>query len=648
MMYVNLILRNLKRSTKEYAIYMMTLILSVMLMYAFNGVAFSKELGEIISHMEGMLAAIIMAGVFVVCILGWLVYYISNFILKKRSREFGMYMLMGMTRKQISYMFLGEQICMGVIAFIVGSLLGMVAYQVLYAIIMHLFEQVYAFKITLSVNALGLTFLYFILVYMVEIMRERVVLRKKKIHDLLFSERMNEERKEKKIFAMVCFVLGIIAFFSGLKILDAAFAEVIGAGLGLIGSVSIIVLSIFLLYFGLSHVISGFINRRKSLKYKGNMLYLSTQICTRLKTSRVVLSLLTILTLTSFLLVTLGLKFNDTNKEMTKMMPFDIVAQSYKDLPLKTKSISSYLEEHHIGYTDHKYHLYELDHPSQQVVKGTAWTDRYPASNYVPYMRYSDYQTLMTMLGYDAQDLAADEYIIMTSEDHLEVIKKNAEAYDFAGLHFKSIDLHNLGEGLYDSIMFVVPDAVLMNAELKTNEKYVVKTEKESTKEWGQAIEEAFINENTISEQVNYLSFNTKFDWLAEGLMQIITFTFTLFYIAAILSFVSATVLAIQQMSDVWKQKKSYEMLWKMGVDKREIYKLMRKQIAINFFVPFIIPVIYIFPIIISVDRLFEKSYSNDSMLPLALMSIIFYLVIYICYYTLAYVNSKRSIDHIR
>lgn len=655
MMYVKLIYRNLKRSTKEYAIYMMTLILSVTLMYAFNGVALSNEVNELARNMAAFAGVSIVSSILIVFVLAWLVYYISKFILEKRSREFGMYMLMGMTRKQVSRMFLLEQVCMGLLAYMIGCVLGIMVYEVMQAIIMNMFSYEFSFQISFSFLSAELTLLYFAMMFVLELIRERHYLKKKSIHELLYSNKKNDVHKANKNRFILFIVFGILLYFAGLKMLDLTFAGIHGNdGLGLLGTVVLIVMSIIFIYLGLSNVITLFINRKRNIKYTGNTLYVSSQICSRLKTSRFVLALLSILTIASFMLVSMGLKFNQAQKDSEAMVPFDIQAsQALDDVKLDVSYVSSYLDKQNIKYEDHLYRRYFLPYDARSIVKGIKWENLYKIPGDFTYVGYHDYQTLMKMLGEKPMKMNANEYLIATSSDFEETISKNAKAYSFEGLTFKGCDTRSFGESFYNAVIIIVPDGILHQQTTATfRESYAVKSETPSTMKWYDELLGPFLGHNSQqkdnndgAEWIQTNDITVKAEWASANLTSTLVFVFTLIYIAIILSCVSATVLAIQQMSDVWKQKKSYTMLWKMGVDKKEIYSILRKQIAVYFFVPFIIPVLYIFPIVRISDQLFAMSYSRSSMVPLTCIAVLFYFVIYSIYYLLAYFNCKHSIQ---
>ena len=123
-MLFKLSIRNMKKSFKDYAIYFLTLVLGVAIFYMFNSIdsqqamlEVSQSTREIIKLMINMLGYI---SVFVAVVLGLLIVYANNFLINRRKKEFGIYMTLGMGKRQISKIILMETILVGIISLIVG------------------------------------------------------------------------------------------------------------------------------------------------------------------------------------------------------------------------------------------------------------------------------------------------------------------------------------------------------------------------------------------------------------------------------------------------------------------------------------------------------------------------------------------------
>ena len=108
-MFGKLALRNVRRSARDYLVYVLTMTFVVSLMFAFNSIIFSKDLQKMYEMAAIMAAMIGIATFFIVLIVAWLINYMVRFMLEKRSREFGIYLLIGMNKKEVSGLYMKEK-----------------------------------------------------------------------------------------------------------------------------------------------------------------------------------------------------------------------------------------------------------------------------------------------------------------------------------------------------------------------------------------------------------------------------------------------------------------------------------------------------------------------------------------------------------
>ena len=93
-------------------------------MFAFNSLIFSKEIRDSFQGVEIMEVMLGLATFFIVLIIVWLINYMMRFILEKRSREFGIYLLLGMEKRQIAKLYMRESVLLGAGAFLAGLVFG--------------------------------------------------------------------------------------------------------------------------------------------------------------------------------------------------------------------------------------------------------------------------------------------------------------------------------------------------------------------------------------------------------------------------------------------------------------------------------------------------------------------------------------------
>ena len=143
-MLFKLSLRNIKKSLKDYAIYFFTLVLGVTIFYVFNAIEtqtvlmdVSQSSYEIIDIMNNSLSAV---SVFVAFVLGLLIIYANQFLMKRRGKEFGIYLTLGMSKRKISFILFFETLLIGLISLIIGLGLGIVLSQLMSLLIVNMFE----------------------------------------------------------------------------------------------------------------------------------------------------------------------------------------------------------------------------------------------------------------------------------------------------------------------------------------------------------------------------------------------------------------------------------------------------------------------------------------------------------------------------
>lgn len=260
------------------------------LIYSFNGLIFSREIKNLSAQMATLPTIIVLAGIVVIGIISWLVSYTVNFMLGRRSREFGIYVLIGLENGQVAQLFFLENLVVGGCALAMGVLLGNLLYQILRAIILSLFGQAYIFSFSFSLRAVGLTFLCFALIYLFALLRSRRHIRSMKIHDLLYFDRQNEGmairtgKKRRKVF-----VISLVLGFVGTALLMAR-----DFLLGVIGAGCIIV---FLYSFFLSFAsgVPAYFDKRPEKKYRGQTLLVFRTLTAKLATMGTVMATIALL-----------------------------------------------------------------------------------------------------------------------------------------------------------------------------------------------------------------------------------------------------------------------------------------------------------------------------------------------------------------
>lgn len=657
MLYVKLTLRNLKRSVREYAIFMLTMVLSMMLMYSFMAVAFSEQVMKLSNHMDAFAQVIIAVSIGMIVVIGWLIAYISKFILNKRSQEFGMYLLMGMKRREVSSMFLLEQFLMGICSLLIGCVLGLFMYQILLAIIQHIFMVNYSFTVEISWQAFGCTLFAFLLLYLIELSKEHRILMKTKIHTLLYQKQQNETVKKKRLFTILFLLLAIVCGAVGMKL----FHDTLIRGLSeanetkkLGPAILLLIISIYAFFLGISAFLQKFLDSCKKIKYHRNTMFLFGHLQGRLHSNAIVLATLSLLSLLTISFLCFGMKFKDTTDMTIKSAaPFDLQVMTQN--PKVPSKVKGFLNQHKVTYQDHAYQTYahlnrgsNVEASFEQAFKDTLYDNvnyRTPV-----YLKYSDYQKLMQLKGKQAPSLKANAYMLVVGKKQQALLetycRNHAFRIDGKTMHLAHVSNEEILQAIY---MIVVPDQYINKASSAQDIHYYVAESKEELPSlWEDEIYAMCSATQMQGNEVvfeDYSSIRLRSSYVENSMFSYITIVFTLFYAAFIFICATGTILATQQLSDLEAQKYEYILLGKMGASRKELHRLLHYQNLLYFLVPLALPALYIFPILNSVDILFTTTDATTPIYAYLGVTLILFFLIYAAYYLLTYLSCRRNLD---
>ncbi|MGL4912872.1 MAG: FtsX-like permease family protein, partial [Romboutsia sp.] len=295
-MYSKIAYKNVKKSFKDYTIYFLTLTLAVCIFYSFNSIESQKAMmemnGSSENYIETLSNLISYVSVFVAFILGSLILYANNFLIKKRNKELGIYMTLGMSKNKISRILILETLIVGVFSLISGLIIGLIASQGLSVLVSKLFDvKMSEYTFVISTSAIGQTILYFGIMFILVMIFNSFVISRYKIIDLLTVGRKTEEIKFKNPFVyLITFILCVISLGVayklvlevGLNMADQRFG--ISIGLGVLGTV--------LFFFSLAGFILYVVKKNKKVYFKGLNIFIVKQINSKVNTNFISMSVI--------------------------------------------------------------------------------------------------------------------------------------------------------------------------------------------------------------------------------------------------------------------------------------------------------------------------------------------------------------------
>ena len=297
-------LRNARRQTGDYLVYLVTVTLSAALIHAFNGLVFSQELIALSSFMENLPTFIILASILVIAVMGWLIHYVTAFMLTRRSRELGTYILIGLEHGQVARLFFLENLAVGGGALVLGLLLGNLIFQVLRAITLSLFHAPYTFSLAVSPRAVALTIVYFAAIYLLVLLKSRRRIQTMNIHDLIYYEKKNEEHFVKKgRNRRRLFTAAILSGIIGIPLLLAGKIPIILLG------IACIVFFLYGFFLSFSSGVPAYFEKRPGKKYAGNVLLLFRGLSSKLNTMGLTMATISLLFTVTLICDGMGMLF---------------------------------------------------------------------------------------------------------------------------------------------------------------------------------------------------------------------------------------------------------------------------------------------------------------------------------------------------
>lgn len=303
---------NVRRAGKDYLVYLLTLTLAVTVFYAFNTISVQADL---VLEEEGMpeLLGTVMSGLtmFLAVVMGFLMVYANNFIMKRRKKEFGLYQVLGMSRGQVSRVMAMETAIVSGGALALGIVLGVGFSQVMTFFTASLFKtQIRDFHFFFSVPAFLITVGCLVAIFFVTLVFNLGVVRRAKVIDLMSAGRKNEAIKTRNpIVSAAIFILGTvligIAYFrllrDGLPV-DSAPSEIDAAMNQFMLTTGIVVAGTILFFFGLSGFLLKALQGARSLYWHGLNMFTVRQLSAKVNTvsfSMAIISMILFLAITS-------------------------------------------------------------------------------------------------------------------------------------------------------------------------------------------------------------------------------------------------------------------------------------------------------------------------------------------------------------
>lgn len=683
MMLFKLSIKNITKSIKDYAIYFFTLVLGVAIFYVFNAIDsqtvmlnVSSSTSEIIRLMTTILGGV---SVFVSFILGFLIIYASRFLIKRRNKEFGIYLTLGMPKRKISLILFFETLIIGVISLGVGLALGIVLSQLMSILVANMFEaDLTKFQFTFSSSAALKTLLYFSIMYLIVMIFNTIIVNKCKLIDLLHGNKKSEKVKLKNpIICTIVFIIAVIALSYAYYLVTDGFgtSPLMNTISWILIPIALGCISTFLIFWSLSGLILKIVMHLKKYYYKGLNSFTIRQISSKINTTVFSMTIICLMLFFTICIFSSALSIkNSLSGNLKDLAPVDIQFSKLQQLSDEEEESFSkdIIEDYNTTVKDtlqrldvYKYlkevvdiNIYRLE---EITLKDSFGDQIEQIRKDYPLLAYQDKETLIKLSDYNRLaklynkkelTLKDNEYVIIANYKMMAGIR-NISLKNNTKLTINGKDYYPKYQECQDGFIelsgsatntgvIILPDNALEGIHpykniLAANYQADTKEEKENVEDIVNTIINNHFNKDTL------LSYNTKIDIYESSIGLGAMVTFVGLYLGIIFLISSAAILALKELSESTDNKERFNMLRKIGTDEKMINKALFNQIAVFFLFPLLLAIIHsIFGI--EFANYILKTMGTESLLSSIILTAVFLVVIYGGYFLVTYYCSKTII----
>lgn len=600
----NISLKNIRKSFKNYLIFFITTIFGVAIFYVFNSLSDQAVMLKInesnVSLIDTLGSVMSVISVFVAVVLGFLIVYANTFLIKRRNKEFGIYLILGMGKVKVAAILIIETVVIGIISMAAGLIVGIAASQGMSILIANLFEaDLTKFRFVVSKAAIMKTILYFCIMYGVVLILDIIVSGSRRLINLINSGKKGEKEINRNpvlcviVFIIACILLGTAYYkvTAGMEDIDSIAGVATQIVKGIVGT--------FLLMFSISGLFLLLVRAKKKFYYKKLNAFTTREISSKINTavfSAGIISLMMFFSICCLSTVFSVKKSIDNN--IRKLIPVDI---QYETLHTSDAANDPPIDELVDKLVKDKSNLEDMFTVNMYYMDNDNYHYHFNQIN--EYMHVSDYNMVARRFGNEEIELKDDEYAVignmeqMMGKNYLKpdgaVITINGKEYkpQSGDMYYGFVYIDNY-EDCYG--IYIVPDDVdfsnagvhmeVLMADLKGDKK----TYKDTNKKM-------YFDDVVYGAREGgyYMNVYCKYEIINISTRLTVVLVFVGIYLGIVFIITGAAILSLKLLSESVRNKEKYTILRKIGVDNRMIRKSVFTQCMIYFGLPLSVAVMH-------------------------------------------------------
>ncbi|MBU8769152.1 ABC transporter permease [Cytobacillus oceanisediminis] len=637
-----IILRNLKKNLKNYYLYVFALIFSVALYFAFVTLQYDPSMSEAKGSIKGA-AAIKTASILLVAIVSIFLLYANTIFIKRRSKEIGLFQLIGMTKNEIFRLLSLENLLLYFGSLIIGIFIGFSVSKLILMVLFKLTGVEGIASLHFSSEALLQTVIVFTVIYIFIMLMNFVFIKRQTILSLFRVVSIAEGKVKKlSILEMILGVLGLALIIAGYYIssllFGGDFTSMNELFLAMVVILASVIIGTYLFYKGSVSFIASLIRKRKDGYLNVNEVLSLSSIMFRMKSSALLLTIITTVSALAIGLLSLSyISYYSAEKSAKDSLPSHFSFTDKEDAGKFTGS----LQKEGLEYKEKSIELLHVDANMEDILDVNLEEMNFDSPNMIlpvvsetsiDGIKLSPKETVLT--GYND---ALQKFMTLKDSGELEFMgKTNTIKQKYLGLkkdfvlpfYFTSggLPVAIVDEKVYEDLK------ADLNPELQDEDSLFIGVDMKS---------------DSDIEKANTLFIEMEFSGRADSQQEMSTrqkmnmglIMFIVGFLGLTFLVTSGCILYFKQMDQSEDEKPNYTILRKLGFTQGDLLRGIQSKMAFNFGIPLIVGLLHSYFAVQSGWFFF----GSELWMPMILVMVL-YTVLYSIFGILSVIYSKKVI----
>lgn len=595
--------RNVRRQIGSYALYFLTIAFTVSMLFAVENMLYSDKLSAITSEYNDISTMVNFSVVLVSIVSAVVLGYTSAFMVRLRSREFGLYLTLGMQRKEVMRLFIVETAIISLLALIVGFLFGIVVFQILMNILMRIMDISFTFSF-ISIKATLTSLITAVIIFTLSSFFSLRYINKETISSLLSPRKSEKTVRHIRVWVFVLILSGILMVLSFFVTYRAMKMSLMGDGSGL----SILMLLVlcfilcFIFHFTLSKTLFYLLCSSKMIMRKGMGSVIVRDLQSKATSNSLLIGTLSILFLLSIIASNISVTEKVINEmDIDKSVPYSVMAYSNIENDAFFSKVRD-LTEKELGIVDtYEYYLYSNGKGDfGRNIKG--WEEMEIKDTF---MKESDFNHLLEGFGRERVNLGDNGYIVASRYREMidGVLFPDVE---IDGKEYSCISSSYTYPDFHDKYMvFVLPDSAINT--MKEERKALVIDALSSSLE-PMSFYLSLRNERGEGDRV-WSRDEAKYEANSSSGVLIIAMLF----VSSVSTSLALAILSVKALSSINEDKTRMNILRSLGIDREGRTKVIGIETLVFFLMPLVVPLLSSLPVA-SICKMVYSSWEMEGM----------------------------------